>query len=324
MLMQRRPGDCGFESYRAHAFYYPAVPISCMRGTHYLVLSGICLGTIGIFVKLIGPDISGFLLATIRILAAAGLIYAFLASERRLRLLELKRGDLRIFLIAGFFGVVMGFGFYVKALTLIPVANAVMLVYIYPVATAVLASMFLGESTGRYSLFALALAFAGTALIFGQELGMNAGLEGSLLALSAGLGYSVFIVSMRHMELKGHSYWDVVFWPLLLGGLMLTPLNLTERVSFLLFPDTALYLAGVVLISTFLAYAFYARGLGSVKARQAVLIENLVEPATAVLLAWLLLGESVSVLVLLGGLLIVLANLSVRKDIDDQSLKKRI
>ena len=82
-----------------------------MRGFLYLILAGICLGTLGVFVKLIGPNVSPYLLASVRILAAAGLIYLFLASERRTKLLELKKGDIRVFLIAAILGVVIGFGF---------------------------------------------------------------------------------------------------------------------------------------------------------------------------------------------------------------------
>jgi len=296
-----------------------------MKGLSYLILCGICLGTIGVFVKLIGPDISAFLIASIRILAAAGLILAFLASERRAGLLELRRGDFHIFLIAGLFGVVFGFGFFVKALTLIPVANAVFLMFIYPIITAVLAKIFLDERLGKYTILALALSFTGIFLIYGQGVNVLSSAEGSMYALTAGLGYSVFIVSMRYMEKKGHSFWDVVFWPLLLGGLMLLPLNLTEAMVFLPYQDTVIWLAGLIFISTFLAYIFYAEGLETIQAKHATIIETLVEPAAAVFFAWLILGEVVPQYIFLGGFLIIIANLIVRLDLaEDESHRKRI
>ena len=250
-----------------------------MRGFFYLMLSGICLGTIGIFVKLIGPNISPYLLASIRVLAAAGLIMVFLSSERRTRLLELKKGDLKVFLIAGLFGVVFGFGFFVKSFTLIPVSQAVFLMYIYPIATVILAKIFLEERLGRYAILAILLSFTGIFFIYGQGASLMTSAEGSFYALMAGLGYSVFIVSMRYMEKNGHSFWDVVFWPLLLGGLMLIPLSLTEATVFLPFQNIVLLIAGMVFISTFLGYIFYARGLITVQAKHATIVENLAEPA---------------------------------------------
>ncbi len=291
-----------------------------MRGFFYLLLSGIFLGTIGIFVKLIGPNVTPYLLASIRIFAAVGLIYIFLASERRTKLLKLAKGDLKVFALAGLFGIVFGFGFYVKSFTLIPVANAVFLMYIYPVATAVLAKIFLDEKMTEYTVLALGFALGGVYLIYGQGVNIFASVEGSLYALIAGLGYSVFIVSMRHMENKGHSYWDVVFWPLLLGGLMLLPLNLTAPIVFLPFTNMVLLMAGMVFISTFLGYLFYARGLKTVMAKHATVIETLAEPASAVFFAWLILGEIVPQYIFAGGFLIILANIVVRLDMNKERL----
>jgi drug/metabolite transporter (DMT)-like permease len=295
-----------------------------MKGFGYLILSGIFLGTIGIFVKLVGPDVSPFLLAAIRILAAAGLIYIFLASEFKTKLLALKKGDLKIFLLAGLFGIVIGFGFYIKALTMIPVANAVFLVYIYPVATALLAYIFLEERIGKYTVVALTLTFLGIFFIYGQALEGSFLSTGNLFALLAGVGYSVFIVSMRYMEKSGHNFWDVVFWPLLLGGLMLLPLSLTEKIVFMPFQDTVAFIFGMIFLSTFLGYLFYAKGLATVQAKHATVVETLAEPATAVFLAWLILGEVVPQFIFLGGSLIILANLVVRLDLIDENHRKRL
>ncbi len=289
-----------------------------------MILSGICLGTTGIFVKLIGPNISPYLLAAIRIISAAALILIFLASERRTRLLELRDGDLHVFLIAGLFGVVFGFGFFIKSLTLLSVANSIFLVYIYPLATAILARIFLEERLGRYTMLALLLSFTGIFLIYGQGASILASAEGSAYALMAGLGYSVFIVSMRYMEKKGKPFWDVVFWPLLLGGFMLLPLSLTESITFLPFQHIIIWIAGMVFISTFLGYLFYARGLITIQAKHATIVENLAEPASAVFLAWLFLGEVVPQYIFLGGFLIILANLMVRLDLAEDLHRKRI
>ena len=240
------------------------------------------------------------------------------------KLLELRNGDLHIFLIAGLFGVVFGFGFFVKSLTLIPVADAVFLMYIYPIVTAVLAKLFLDERMGKYTILALLISFTGIYFIYGQGANLLVSSEGGFYALIAGFGYAVFITSMRYMEKRGHSFWDVVFWPLILGGLMLIPLNLTETVTFLPFQHTMAWMLGMVFISTFLGYILYARGLLTIQAKHATIIETLAEPAAAIFLAWLVLGEIVPPYIFLGGFLIILANLVVRLDLEDESHRKRI
>ena len=189
--------------------------------------------------------------------------------------------------------------------------------YIYPVSTAILAKLFLDERISRYTTVALFLSVTGVYFIFGAGSGIAMN-EGSMYALISGLGFSVFIVSMRHMENQGRSYWDVVFWPLLLGGLMLIPLNLTAPIVIIPGQGTMLLIAGMVVISTFMGFLFYARGLRTVQAKHATVIETLAEPLAAVFFAWLILGETVPAYIFIGGVLIILANLFVRYDLSKE------
>ena len=88
-----------------------------MRGFFYLILSGICLGTIGIFVKLIGPSISPYLLASIRVLAAAGLILIFLSfgtdSLKRLvaHITFMETLGTALFVLVGLMAILFGMNF---------------------------------------------------------------------------------------------------------------------------------------------------------------------------------------------------------------------
>ena len=195
-----------------------------MRGTLYLFLTGIFLGTIGIFVKLIGPNVSPFLLTIFRALLAGLMILLLIVFSRELKTLEtlrISKKNLLMFLLAGFFGVTIGFGFFVKSFYYIPVANAVLLVYIYPLVTAVLSWIFLKERITKPEIIALALVLLGVWSIYGSEMAIQANTFGNLLALAAGVGYSVFFVFIRFFESKGMPYWKVTFWPLIIGGLIL-------------------------------------------------------------------------------------------------------
>jgi drug/metabolite transporter (DMT)-like permease len=293
-----------------------------MRGFFYLILTGFFLGTIGIWAKLIASDISPFLLTIFRTMIAAAFILVLIVLSRNIKTAEnlrIRKKDVIPFLIASFFGVAIGLGFYIKSFSYVPVANAVVLVYVYPVVTAFLSFVFLREKITRWEIAALILILAGVWSIYGPEINIASDATGNMFAIVAGLGYSVFIVSMRYFEEKGYKYWNVTFWPLVLGGMMLILFMPFEPLSFSLSGLIPFYVLGLGLV-TFFGYIFYAEGLKTTKVSDAVIIAALTEPLTAIALAFLILGESVPEYVLIGGTLIIAANVIA----GNEHRKKRI
>jgi len=297
-----------------------------MRGTFYLILTGFFLGTTAIWVKLIGANVSPFLLTIFRALLSCALIpllILFMKDMKTLETLEIKRRYLLHFLAAGFFGVTIGFGFYVKSLYYIPVANAVILVHVYPLVTALLAWIFLKERITRWEITALILVLLGIWSIYGSELNLEANTFGNLLVILAGIGYSVFLVSMRHFENKGLPYWKVTFWPLLIGGLILVLFLPFETFAFSPAGSVPFYILGIAFF-TFLGYTFYAKGLKTIRAHNAAVIVTLVEPLTAILLAFLILGETLPQYVVTGGLLIIIANILIGKEFRKKRIERKM
>ncbi len=284
-----------------------------MKGTFSLILTGFLLGTIGIWVKLIGANVSPFLLTILRTTLASLLILFLISLTKDLKTLEMRRRDLLCFVVAGFFGVAIGFGFFIKSFSYVPVANAVLMNYIYPVSTALLSRIFLKERVTKLEILSIILVVAGVWSIYGSELNMEANVIGNLLAITAGLGYSVFIVSMRFFGRQGLPYWKVTFWPLMTGGLMLFAFLPFEPFVLSLKGMIPLYVLGLVIVS-FLGYVFYAKGLKSVRAHNAVIIVSLTEPLTAILLAFAILGETIPQYVMIGGSLIILANILIGRE----------
>lgn len=295
-----------------------------MRGTFYLILCGIFLGTIGIWVKLIGPAVSPILLTILRAILSGVLILLlilFTKEMKTLKALEIRKKNLLYFLIAGFFGVTIGFGFYVKSFSYVPVSNAVILVYIYPLVTALLSWIFLKEKITRWEIVALILILAGVWSIYGSEISLQANAFGNLLALLAGCGYSVFFVFMRYFENKGLPYWKVTFWPLIIGGILLFLFIPMEPTAFSPTGFVPLYIFCLGFAS-FLGYLLYAKGLKTIMAHNAVITVSLTEPLTAIILAFLIFSESLPPYVLLGGFLIILANLLVGKEHKKKRMRK--
>jgi drug/metabolite transporter (DMT)-like permease len=293
-----------------------------MRGTFYLILTGFFLGTIGIWVKLIGANVSPFLLTIFRALLAGLMIFVFILLAKEMKTLEtlqIKKRNLLLFLIAGFFGVAIGFGFFIKSFSYVPVANAVLLVYIYPLVTALLSWVFLRERITKSEVMTLVLVLLGVWSIYGSELSFGSNTLGNILALLSGCGYAVFFVFIRHFEKKGLPYWKVTFWPLVIGGLILILFLPFEPLAFSPTGFAPYYILGIAFFS-FLGYILYAKGLKTIRAHNAVIIVTLTEPLTAIILAFLILSETLPQHVIIGGILIILANLLIGK----KARKKRM
>ncbi|MEE9323822.1 MAG: DMT family transporter [Candidatus Aenigmarchaeota archaeon] len=287
-----------------------------MRGTLYLILTGFFLGTIGIWVKLIGANVSPFLLTIFRVLLAGVMILLLILFAKDLKTLEtlgIKKRNLLYFLLAGFFGVTIGFGFYIKSLSYVPVANTVILVYVYPIVTALLSWIFLRERITRWEVTALILVLLGIWSIYGSEMSLETNTLGNMLALSSGIGYSVLFVFMRYFERKGMPYWKVTFWPLIIGGLILFLFLPFEPLAFTPGGSVPIYILGIAFFS-FLGYTLYAKGLKTIRAHNAVITVSLTEPLTAIVLAFIILAESLPQYVMIGGSLIILANLLIGKE----------
>lgn len=294
-----------------------------MKGTTYLLMCGIFLSFIAIFTKLLVPFMSPLLVACFRIGIAVFMIFIYLLFTGRLEELKVGARGLRIYIPVGLFGVMVGFGFYLKALDMIPVANAVFLAYIYPVIVAFLASKFLRERLGSHAVLSLIFAISGVWMIYGASTSFIIDFWGGLFALVSGFGYAIFIFSMKYMHEKGYKLWNTIFWPLVFGLIFLIPMALfAEPVkAYAIFP-VPYYLLGIGFVS-FMGYYLYAKGFESVKAHNAPVIVTLTEPTFAVIFAAFLLGEAPPEYILLGGLLIMVANLFVQLEERRTRLRKK-
>ena len=117
-------------------------------------------------------------------------------------------------------------------------------------------------------------------------------------------------------------YWKVTFWPLVIGGLILVLLLPFEPLAFSFEGSVPLYILGIAFVS-FLGYVLYAKGLKTIRAHNAVITVTLTEPLTAIFLAFLILGETLPPYVMIGGGLIIIANLLIGKQVRKRRIERR-
>jgi drug/metabolite transporter (DMT)-like permease len=209
---------------------------------------------------------------------------------------------------------------YFAGLETVSASLAALIVYIYPALVAVLSLQVGQPLRGRRAWASLGLALIGVALAVGSPStsATPPPLTGLLLMLASPVIYAVWIVLAA--RLSGEDRTDVGrasgsgVDPVAAGAIMLSATALTFWIAALALgrpvlpdriPQGAWFgIAGVGLVSTFIAVqAFYA-GAHRIGAARASLVST-VEPIWTIALASLLLGESLGPLQLLGGGLIL-------------------
>jgi drug/metabolite transporter (DMT)-like permease len=184
------------------------------------------------------------------------------------------------------------------------VAAAILLVYTAPIFLAVLAPLLLPERRNRIGLLALTVSGPGIALI---ALAGDDGSGISAAAVATGLGaaitYALIVIWTKNI-VRFVSPFTVAFWDYVIVSAVLAPFVLgSDRVL----PDASEWPAVFVLGSllTGVLGVLYVGVLREVTAQAAGLLAYL-EPLSASLLAWAILGESVGWQVAVGGLAVLL------------------
>ncbi len=222
------------------------------------------------------------------------------------------RSDAWPFIIVAF-GVVVGFPLMTAlALQHITAAHSVVYIAILPMVTALFGVLRAGE---RPRLAFWGFSLLGSALVAGFALrsGTDANLTGDLLMLGAvavcGLGYAEGAVLSRH-----YGGWQVICWALVITlPIMLIFAVLLKPVSFENIAGASwLGLVYVSLFSMLIGFVFWYRGL-AMGGIAAVGQLQLLQPFFGLLLAAMILGESVSTAMLITSLLVVFCVFGARQ-----------
>ena len=256
---------------------------------------------------LFDAGMSPFDLVQIRVtLASAILFLVFLIFSRDL--LRMRPTDIPFFLLLG--GVVMAVvtGSYLYTISKIQVAAAILIQYLAPIFVAIFAMLFWKEQPTFLKITALFLAFGGCFLVVGgynlELLQMNLlGILGGLVSAITFAGYS--LLGERAM----HRYrpWTVIFYALAFSALtwhvVYSPFTyLTAGYSLAQWG----WIAYISVVGTILPFGLFFAGINYIRSTRASITATL-EPIFAGVLAFLLLGERLLFLQIIGGSMVILA-----------------
>ena len=274
-----------------------------------LAIAGIAASWGFVSVIAAGVDLPAAALVFWRCAIAGVTVPALVLVVRRLPLLAVERRRPQVIGLA--FLVAVHWALLFETLKLASVAVAILTVYTAPIFLAVLAPLLLPESRSRIGLIALAISAPGIALI---ALGGEGGAAADPAAIGTGLGaaltYALIVIWTKSL-VRNIAPVAVAFWSYAMVAGLVLPFALTSE-RFLPRGIEWFYVIALGAVLTASAGVLYMRALKDVTAQAAGLLAYL-DPLSASLLAWAILGQDVGwhvaaggVAVLGGGALVVL------------------
>jgi drug/metabolite transporter (DMT)-like permease len=248
-----------------------------------------------------------------RFTGAALLLFAYLALFRRQKVFPGWRLAL-IFTGIGAFVYALNAGLFFGAFQRIPASLASLLLFIYPIFVALAEGLINRRAPTKLQWFAMTMAVLGVVLTTGLNLdlltqdGQAVDVWGALMAIGAAVLYASYtLLSTRYIHLTGP--WVGTAWLAAGAGLSFNIVGLaTGAMNEPLTPNAILIIMGLILISTILPLGAFLAGIQYVGPTTAAFISTL-EPVFTVLLAFLILGESLAMIQGVGGSLVIISAL---------------
>ncbi|MCE8522392.1 MAG: EamA family transporter [Rhodobacterales bacterium 34-62-10] len=281
-----------------------------MRIVLLLVLITVSEATIGVFVKLTGDAIP---IQTLNFyaLSFAAAFLAMAIPHATGRPLRFPRGNVKDTVIIGAL-IAAQISVFNYAMTLVPIANAVVFWSVAPFFVFIFSALFLGEPAKKSYMLIFGLALTG--IVLARPL---AGGEwfGNLVALSTGAIYAGMVTYMRHegREEAGND----IFWSMAAGAILLSPALVLagpgEIGRFNAYPALSLSLPVMLwpvclgVVSTGFAYFGISLVLKKISANIYSLVDIIVSPIVAATLGSLVFSEVPTQGMILGGGLLLLS-----------------
>ena len=268
-----------------------------------LIISMVIFGTIGLFVRSI--SVSSGELALYRAVLAASLIGCYLlATKQRIPFGQIKR-ELPLLLLSG---IAMAFNWILlfQAYKFTTVSVATLSYYFAPVIVTVACPILFKEKMGAKQWLCFAMSTLGIVLITGIG-DLSAGSNhfiGILFGLGAACLYATVILLNKFIKkVQGIHR---TFLQFIAAIIVLTPYVALTSGFNLATLDTKgwVFLLIVGLVHTGITYCLYFSSLKELPGQKAAIL-SYIDPLVAVLVSVLILSESMSLMQVIGGLLIL-------------------
>jgi drug/metabolite transporter (DMT)-like permease len=274
-----------------------------------LIFTAIVWGGTFVAGRIIARDMGAFSAAFWRFVIAS--IVLLLVINRQGGLPKLKKEQLPEIFFLGLSGVFAYNVFFFFGLQLIPASRAALIIALNPIAIAIAASLFAREILYLHQIIGIFISLLGAAVIIakGNPLDLfNTGIgRGELLIIGCVLSWATYTIVGKKIVSQISALATSTYACLVGSILLATPALIeylsTTRSSFHL--NAWLGILYLAIFGSAIAFSWYYEGVSEIGAARAGIFINLVPPS-GVILAALILRESVSLSLVLGGFLVII------------------
>jgi len=257
----------------------------------------IAVSTASIFIKLCDAPV--LIIAAYRMMLASLMLTPFACYQKTWR--GWGKDDLGWFFLSGLL-LSLHFAFWIASLKVTSVASSVVLVTTHPIFVGIGGWLFLKERLGLNLIFGIALSVLGSGLISYGDMSLSKeALMGDGLALLGAIAASGYLLVGRKMR-KGQVLLSYIFPVYSTAGLLLILFALIFQESFWGYSSpTILYLVLLALVPQLIGHTTFNWALKYLPA-SVIAIATLGEPMGSTLLAYLILGEGLTIWKVIGGM----------------------
>lgn len=301
------------------------LPFSQRFSTFLILLAGISFSTVTVWaVKLTEYGVGAWLQVTTRSVGAALIFTAvhYTLSQSRLPKPARVSPKRNALLFLNGFMVVGASATYIGAIALgSPPTKVVLLSFLYPIYTILLAAFFLGEPITLRKMIALVLGVIGigTTLEIWTLHNLSEIKTGDLFALLNGWLAAGMVIIGRYTgsrtggqtvwQILSRTYWFTVVWLGLLAGVILAVSgsdDITQALNFTPDVATLVYMMALAVVGTVTPYVLLYMGLRRMASGTAGVL-LLIEPVSVFVLTALFLNQAIGIWQFIGGAAILSA-----------------
>jgi len=263
----------------------------------FLLIGIIAISTASIFIKLCDAPV--LIIATYRLMLASLMLSPFAYYKKTWRGWE--RNALGWFVLSGLL-LSLHFALWITSLKYTSVASSVVLVTTHPIIVGVGGLLFLKERLGLNLIFGIALSVLGSGLIgYGDMTLSKEALMGDGLALLGAMAASGYLLIGRKMR-KEQDLLSYIFPVYSTAGLILILFSLIFQEPFFGYSSsTYFYLFLLALVPQLIGHTAFNWALKYLPVSM-VAVTILGEPIGSTILAYLILGEGLTIWKILGGI----------------------
>lgn len=276
-----------------------------LNGLIYGILSSASFGLIPLFAipaMQHGMDFMNVL--SYRFLFAT-LSLAILLKVRRCSF-RIEKKDFSTLLLLAIFYLISSV-FLLWGYNFMPSGIATTLHFMYPVITTLVMMAFFHEKSSKWRISAIILAIAGVYALSHTEPNGKASLLGIVIVLLSAVGYALYLVAVGQRKNKSIQGLKLTFYVFLFGTVILwAGMSLFGKVQAIPDPSTGANLLMLAIIPTVVSNLTLVEAIKYIGATQTSVL-GAMEPVTAVIVGITVFGESFSLTIAAGILLIISA-----------------